>query len=59
VVFCLDELEVFEGFDVVADSAVGEWFFFVALADFLVTCVDVAGLYCVLFLGEFLDGLVD
>lgn len=61
VVFCLDEVEEFEVFEVVADSTVAERVFFVGLAEVLVPVVDRTGVDCLVlgFLDEFFGGLVE
>lgn len=56
VVFCFDQVEEFELFQVVADPAVAQWFLVLGLTDFLVALVDVSGLYrCVCVFCELLD----
>ena len=55
----VDELEVFEAFEVVADPPVAELVLAVGLGELLVSLIDIAGLDLVLFSIEFFDGLVE
>ena len=59
MVFGVDEVEIFQVFEVVADSTVAELVLVVRLGELLVLLVDIACLDLVLFCVEFFDGLVE
>jgi len=59
VVVGVDEVEVIQVFEVIADPPVAKSFFLVGLDELLISLVDIAGLDLVLFGVKLFDSLVE